>query len=604
MKKFKAESQRLLELMINSIYTNKEIFLRELISNASDALDKLHFISLTDSDATRDFCIFISADKEARTLTIMDNGIGMNEKELDENLGTIAKSGTLAFKKENENEEGLIGQFGVGFYSAFMVADKVTVITRKYGDPAGYMWESTGVEGYSITPIDKEDCGTTVILHLKPDDDDCKYIKFTEEYEIAELIKKYSDYIRYPIQTYRTRKEKVDDKERDVTETVTLNSMTAIWKRPKGSVTREEFDAFIKSKYYEFESPLAVFNAAIEGNINYNMLVYIPAKAPINYYSKEYRKGLELYSSGVLITDCCSELLPDYLGFVKGLIDTPEVSLNISRELLQKDRQLHIIADSLEKKILAELKKLMESDRACYEKIMKEFGLSLKFGAYNNFGEKKDKIKDLLLFESSAGKMTSFKEYIERMKPEQEFIYYVCGRSLDGIKKMPQTEKILSDGYEILYLTEHIDEFVMKILDEYDGKKFKSVSDKEFNTDTDNKQYETLCEKLKNALGDEVKAVRVSSRLKSAPVCITADGQISLEMERVFSAMGDSIKAERVLELNPEHPVFKKLLDFETENNEDKLALYAKALYNIALLYEGMPLKDGGSLAEIIEKLL
>ena len=461
-KQFKAESKKLLDLMINSIYTNREIFLRELISNCSDAIDKRHYMSLTDSSLSAEFKIVLSPDAAARTLTITDNGCGMTRAEMEENLGTIAKSGTLEFKEKQNTAESLIGQFGVGFYSSFMVADKVTVISRKAGETVANKWESSGADGYTVTECERENAGTEIVLHLKPDDEDCAYGDFTDEHTLTRLVKKYSDYIRYPIV--------LGDK--------TLNSMTPLWRKKKSEVKKEEYDGFYRDKFFDYLEPAHVMTAQVEGNINYSMLLFVPQKAPFDYYTRDYKKGLSLYSGGVLIMEQCSDLLPDELGFIKGLVDSPDISLNISRELLQKDRQLKAIAVSLEKKIRSELKKWLQADREGYEKMFREFGNSLKMGAYNNFGAKKDDFKDLLLFESNENKLVSFSEYVSRMKEGQDNIYYAAGTSADAIKALPQVEVFLEKGYEILCLKDSIDEFVIKMLESYDGKKFVSVADK------------------------------------------------------------------------------------------------------------------------------
>ncbi len=596
-KQFKAESKKLLDLMINSIYTNREIFLRELISNCSDAIDKRHYMSLTDSSLSAEFKIILSPDAAARTLTITDNGCGMTRAEMEENLGTIAKSGTLEFKEKQNTAESLIGQFGVGFYSSFMVADKVTVISRKAGETVANKWESSGADGYTVTECERENAGTEIVLHLKPDDEDCAYGDFTDEHTLTRLVKKYSDYIRYPIV--------LGDK--------TLNSMTPLWRKKKSEVKKEEYDGFYRDKFFDYLEPAHVMTAQVEGNINYSMLLFVPQKAPFDYYTRDYKKGLSLYSGGVLIMEQCSDLLPDELGFIKGLVDSPDISLNISRELLQKDRQLKAIAVSLEKKIRSELKKWLQADREGYEKMFREFGNSLKMGAYNNFGAKKDDFKDLLLFESNENKLVSFSEYVSRMKEGQDNIYYAAGTSADAIKALPQVEVFLEKGYEILCLKDSIDEFVIKMLESYDGKKFVSVADKNAAEVSDEKKaelekkaddYSKKLAKMKELLGKKVKDVRLTARLKSAAACLTSDSDISLEMERVLKAMpgSEGISAARVLELNPDHPAFVKLS--KLSEADEKFADYTLALYNAALLQENLPVDDSAALAALLVKLL
>lgn len=596
-KQFKAESKKLLDLMINSIYTNREIFLRELISNCSDAIDKRHYMSLTDSSLSADFKIELAPNSAERTLTITDNGCGMTRAEMEENLGTIAKSGTLEFKEKQNSAESLIGQFGVGFYSAFMVADKVTVISRKVGETVANKWESGGADGYTVTQCERENAGTEIILHLKPDDEDCAYGDFTDEFTLTRLVKKYSDYIRYPI----------------VLADKTLNSMTPLWRKKKSEVKKEEYDGFYRDKFFDYLEPAHVMTAQVEGNINYSMLLFVPQKAPFDYYTRDYKKGLSLYSGGVLIMEQCSDLLPDELGFIKGLVDSPDISLNISRELLQKDRQLKAIAVSLEKKIRSELKKWLQADREGYEKMFREFGNSLKMGAYNNFGAKKDEFKDLLLFESSENKLASFSEYVSRMKEGQENIYYASGTSADAIKALPQVEVFLEKGYEILCLKDSIDEFVVKMIESYDGKKFVSVADKNAAEVSDEQKaelekkaddYSKQIAKMKELLGKKVKDVRLTARLKSAAACLTSDSEISLEMERVLKAMpgSEGISAARVLELNPDHPAIVKLS--KLSESDEKFADYTLALYNAALLQENLPVDDSAALAALLVKLL
>lgn len=624
MKQFKTESKRVLDLMINSIYTNKEIFLRELISNASDATDKLKFISLTDSTVVSDFTITVTPNKEDRTLTIEDNGIGMTESELEKNLGTIAESGTLAFKKENEGktDSELIGQFGVGFYSAFMVADKIEVYTKAYKSDKAYKWESKGVDGYEITETDKESVGTKIVLTLKADTDDEKYSDYLEEYKISSLVKQYSDYIRYPIRmlaSHSKRKEgSPDDKPEyeTVREWETLNSMVPLWKKPKAEVTEENLNEFYKNEFHDYEAPLKGIYAKIEGSVTYDTLLYIPARAPFDYYSKDYKKGLKLYSNGVMIMEKCEELLPDYFGFIRGIVDSSDLNLNISREILQQDRQVKAIATSLEKKISAELKKLLENDRETYEKMFAEFGLSLKFGAYAGFGYKKDQLKDFLMFYSSKKeKLVTLAEYVKEMQEGQDCIYYACGESFEKIARLPQIEKAKDKGYEILFFKDGVDEFVAKILNDYDGKKFKSVSEADFSLDSETEKKE-LDEKkesfkdvlafIKESLGDKVKEVKLSSNLKTYPVCLTAAGEISIEMEKVLNAMPNAdgkVKAEKILELNADHKVTEKLKNLY-ETDKEALKKYATVLYEQARLLEGLSLDDVNAFVTAVSDII
>lgn len=610
MKQFKTESKRILDLMINSIYTNKEIFLRELISNASDAIDKLHFISLTDDTVDHNFRIYIGRDKDARTLTVDDNGIGMTAEEMEKNLGTIAQSGTLAFKKEQKDPTELIGQFGVGFYSAFMVADEIEVVSRAYGSDKANKWTSRGAEGYTIEPAEKETVGTTITLRLRPKDDDFDYDKLLEEYYLRSLIKKYSDYIRYPIQMLVTKsrvKDNPDKKEGDkdeyesYTEIETINSMTPLWKKKKTEIKPEEYNEFYKAKFRDYTDPLRVMHFSIEGAVNYTAMLFVPAEPPYDYYQKDFKKGLELQCNGVLITDKCEELLPDCFGFMRGVVDSGDLSLNISREMLQHDRQLRAIASSLEKKIVAELKKFMESDRDGYDKFFDKFGLSIKFGVYNDFGMRKEELKDLIEFRSSTeNKLVTLAEYVGRMKEDQKFIYYACGDSVEKIDKLPQTEAIKEKGYEILYMPDNVDEFVVKTLINYDEKEFKSVGAKDLGLETEDEkkkaeevseQNKDLTDFIRESLDGAVKEVRLSSRLKNNAVCLVADGEISLEMEKVFKAMKSAaafpVVAEKVLEINPDHKIFAKLKTlFDTD--KDALKEYAKVLYAAALVGEGM----------------
>ena len=615
-KEFKAESKRLLDMMIHSIYTHKEIFLRELISNASDAIDKLYFRSLTDQNVglnREDFKIKLSLDRENRTLVIEDNGIGMTKDELENNLGVIAQSGSLAFKKENEltDDVDVIGQFGVGFYSAFMVSDKVTVVSKAYGAEEAYRWESEGAEGYTIEPCEKEHPGTVITLKIKENTEEETYDEFLEQYRIQGIVKKYSDYIRYPIQM-DMRKEKLkegtgtEDKPAEYesyTETETLNSMVPIWRKQKSELKDEDYNQFYKEKFFDFADPIKVIHTKTEGAVTYNALLFIPSKAPYNYYSKEYEKGLQLYASSVLIMDKCADLLPDYFSFVKGLVDSEDLSLNISREMLQHDHQLKLIAKNLEKKIKSELLKMQKSEREKYDEFFRNFGLQLKFGLYNNYGMNKETLKDLVMFYSSTEeKLTTLAEYVSRMKEDQKYIFYASGESVQKIDSLPQTELIKDKGYEILYFTDDVDEFAIQMLGEYDGKQFKSVSaqDLDLETEEEKKEAEKQAEEnkelfafMKDALGDKVSAVRLSQRLKSHPVCLTSDGQISLEMEKVLNAMpaGQEVKAQRVLEINASHPIFNTLKKLYGEDQE-KLKAYANLLYNQAMLIEGMSIDD------------
>lgn len=626
MKQFKTESKRILDLMINSIYTNKEIFLRELISNASDAIDKLHFISLTDGNVDSNFKIEIKADKKERTLTVTDNGIGMTREELEKNLGTIAESGTLAFKNKSEEKTDLIGQFGVGFYSAFMVAKKIEVKSRAYNADEAYLWTSSGAEGYTVEKAEKDTVGTEIKLYLRDKDEDFDYDEFLQEYYLKNLIRKYSDYIRYPIVMDVTKsrvKENPDKKEGDkdeyetYTEAETLNSMVPLWKKKKTEITSEQYNDFYKNKFHDFSDPVKVFHFTIEGNVNYTALLFVPEHTPFDYYQKDYKRGLQLYSSGVLIMDKCEDLLPDCFGFVKGIVDSPDLSLNISREMLQKDRQLKAIANGLEKKLVQEMKKFMESDRETYDKFFKEFGLSLKFGVYNNFGLKKEELKDLILFHSSTeDKLVSLKEYVGRMKQDQKYIYYACGDSVEKISKLPQTEILKDKGYEILYMPDNVDEFVVKTLMSYEEKEFRSVGAKDLGLESDAEKEEIkskeeenkpLCDFIKDALDGAVKEVRLSKRMKNNAVCLTADGEVSLEMEKVFKAMKNAspvpVTAEKVLEINPDHKLFAKLKSL-FDSDKDKLKNYAKILYAQALITEGMDIEKPDEFVGVLTDVL
>jgi len=611
MKQFKSESKRLLDLMINSIYTNKEIFLRELVSNASDAIDKLYYISLSDENIKfnrENFYIRIALDKFARKIIITDTGIGMTEEELEKNLGTIAKSGSFAFKNENEKADNvdIIGQFGVGFYSAFMVADKITVESKSFNSDSAFKWESEGSKGYTVEPCDKKETGTVITLHIKPNTDEENYDEFLEEYTIRNLVKKYSDYIKYPIKmlvSKKTPKEGTEG-EFDVTyEDETLNSMVPIWRKSKSEVTDEEYAEFYKSKFYDFEAPLKTIRTSADGAASYTALMFIPKKAPYDYYTKEFEKGLALYSNGVLIMEKCADLLPDYFSFVKGLVDSADLSLNISRELLQHDRQLKIIASRIEKKIKDELLLMLKNDRENYEQVYKAFARQLKFGIYNNFGQHKEVLQDLVMFVSSyENKLTTLKEYTERMKENQDVIYYACGESADKMSRLPQAESILEKGYEILYLTEDVDEFALKMLFKYEEKEFKSISSSDLDIRSDEEKEaekkatgdnKELLEFIKEALSGKVERVELTNKLKSHPVCISAEGELSVEMEKVLSKMPDAggIKAQKVLEINLNHPVFEKLKEFYQEDKE-KVKKLAEVLYGGALLIEGLSLEN------------
>lgn len=619
-REFKAESKRLLDIVINSIYTNREIFLRELISNASDAIDKVYYKTLGDSSLTfnkDDYYIKIKPNKEERTLTISDKGIGMTEKELDENLGVIAKSGSLQFKKENEIKDGfdIIGQFGVGFYSGFLVADKITVITKAFGADKAYKWESDGVDGYTISEAEKDSFGTDIILHLKANDEDENYDEFLEEYKLKSLIKKYSDFIRYPIKLDVTKsrvKEGTENEHEEYVEEETVNSMVPLWRRNKNELTDDDYNNFYVEKRFGFDKPLRHMHISVDGMISYNSILYIPENIPYDYYTKEYEKGLELYSNGVLIMEKCSELLPDYFGFVKGIVDSQDLSLNISREMLQHDRQLSRISKNIKTKIKNELESMMKNDRESYEKFYKSFGRQLKYGVYDDFGMNKDELKDLLMFYSSKEKkMVSLAEYVERMAEDQKYIYYAVGESNERIEKMPQTEMVLDKGYEILYFTEDVDEFAIKMLMNYKEKEFKSVSSGDLGIESEeenkkeNEENKGIFEAMKEALGEKISAVKASSRLKNYPVCLSSEGEVSIEMEKILSAMPNNqgVKAQKVLEVNTNHEVFNSLKD-AIENDKDKFNLYTKLLYNQALLVEGLSIEDPVDFTNDICKLM
>lgn len=623
MKQFKAESKRLLDLMINSIYTNKEIFLRELLSNASDAIDKLYYQSLTDKSIKvnkKDLCIKIEIDKENRLLKIIDTGIGMNKEELENNLGMIAKSGSLQFKEENEKKKdvNIIGQFGVGFYSSFMVSDDVTVISKKYNEEDAYKWESTGAEGYTITKDEKDTYGTTIILKIKSDNEEYNYSDFLDTYTIETLVKKYSDYIRYPIKMNVTRRELKKgskDEYEDVTKEETLNSMIPLWKKDKNKITEEEYNNFYQSKFYDYENPIKVIHTSVEGMTSYKAILFLPAHAPFDYYSKEYEKGLALYSNGVLIMDKCSDLLPDYFGFVKGVVDSDDLSLNISREILQQDRQLKLIASNIEKKIKSELESMLKGERDKYEKFFKEFGMQLKLGVYNDYGMHKDELKDLLLFYSSKDeKYITLKEYVSSMKDDEENIYYACGETIDKINMLPQVEKVKDKGYNILYLTEYVDEFAIKSLMEYDGKRFVNVSEENLDLDTEeekeeikkiNDENKEMLNSMKEIIGSDISDVRFTHRLKNHPVCLVSEGPVSIEMQKVLNAMptDQSINAKIILEINSSHKIADKLKELYRSDKE-KFNEYTKILYSQSRLIEGLSIENPTEISNLICDLL
>ncbi|PWA12666.1 molecular chaperone HtpG [Pueribacillus theae] len=610
-KQFQAESKRLLEMMINSIYSQREVFLRELISNASDAIDKIYYKALTDDTLTFDrdsYYIKVTADKENRMLKVIDTGIGMTKEELENNLGVIAKSGSLAFKNENEIKDGhdIIGQFGVGFYAAFMVADVVTVISKALGSDEAYKWESEGADGYTIVPYEKDDVGTEIILQIKENTEDENYDEFLEEDRLKEIIKKYSDFIRYPIKmdvTVQKPKKDSENEYEDQIEEQIINSMVPIWKKNKSELTDEDYENFYTEKHYGFDKPLKHLHISVDGTIRYQAILYIPETIPFDYYSAEYEKGLELYSNSVLIMSKCPELLPDYYSFVKGMVDSEDLSLNISREMLQHDRQLKIIAKNINKKINNELKNMLKNEREKYEKFYESFGRQLKYGVYSDFGRNKEELQDLLLFYSSKEKkMVSLDEYVSRMPEEQKYIYYASGESYERLDKLPQTELVSEKGYEILYFTEDIDEFAIKMLMTYKEKEFRSVSsgdlgiepdENDSQTDSEDKENKELFDAMKEILSDKVTDVRASKRLKSHPVCLTSEGEVTIEMEKVLQAMPDNqnIKANKVLEINPNHEVFESLKS-AFEQDKEKLTLYTNLLFNQALLIEGLPIHD------------
>ncbi|WP_195451196.1 molecular chaperone HtpG [Anaeromassilibacillus sp. 1001302B_160321_C8] len=614
MKQFQAESKRLLDLMINSIYTHREIFLRELISNASDAIDKLYYKTLSDGDtglSREDFSISIQPNKEARTLTITDNGCGMTKDELENNLGTIAKSGSLNFKKDNEPKEDIeiIGQFGVGFYSAFMVSACVTVVSRAYGSDEAWKWTSRGAEGYTMEPCEKEGHGTEIVLNIKPNTEENNYDEFLDTYTIKNLVKKYSDYIRYPIRmdVEKSRmKEGCDEKNPEFetyTENETLNSMVPLWRKNKNEITEDEYNRFYQEKFNDYEKPLKVIHSSTEGVATYNALLFIPARAPFDFYTRDYEKGLQLYSNGVLIMEKCPDLLPDYFSFVKGLVDSQDLSLNISREMLQHDRQLKVIASRLEKKIKSGLESMLLNDRDKYESFYKNFGLQLKYGVYEDYGMHKDVLQDLLLFYSSSEKkLVTLKEYVGRMKEGQKYIYYACGETTDKIDMLPQTEALKDKGYEILYLTDNVDEFALRMMMKYDDKEFRSISADDLDLETEEEKQaaakkveenKDMLAFMKESLDGKVKEVILSQKLKTHPVCLSSEGAISIEMEKVLNSMPNDqkVQAQRVLEINSNHPIFEKLCSLYAED-KDKLKEYTQLLYDQALLIEGVSIDD------------
>lgn len=623
-KQFKAESKKLLDMMINSIYTHKEIFLRELISNASDAIDKLYFKSLTDDSvklARDDFKITIDIDKDNRTLTLTDNGIGMTAEELENNLGTIAKSGSLNFKKENADNESaqdisVIGQFGVGFYSSFMVADKVEVVSKAFGESTANKWVSAGADGYTIEECEKEDAGTVITLYIKEDNENESYSAYLEQYKIDELVKKYSDYIRYPIQMEMSRQVPDPEKEGEyITEIAveTLNSMVPLWRKSKSEIKAEDYNAFYKEKFMDYTDPQLVIHSKTEGQATFDALMFIPENPPYDFYSKEYEKGLQLYSNGVLIMDKCSDLLPDYFSFVKGLVDSADLSLNISREMLQHDHQLKIIAKAIDKKLKNELKKMLNNDREKYNKFFKTFGLQLKYGVYANYGMEKDGLKDFLMFETSNGDgYATLKEYVGRMADSQESIYYACGESAEKIALLPQLDAVKEKGYEVLYFTDEVDEFAIQMLMEYDGKHFANICKDDLDLSTDaekeainkkNEDAKDLLERMKDALGDKVSSVKFSNKLGSHPVSLSAEGYVSLEMEKVLNQMpngGQGVKAQLVLEINSNHPVAEKL----EKADDEQLKKYVALLYSSARLIAGLDLENPTEFSDILADMM
>ncbi len=616
-REFKTESKRILDLMINSIYTNKEIFLRELISNSSDALDKLYYLSLTNKDIKvnkDDLFIRVDYNKDKRTITISDNGTGMTEEELENNLGVIAESGSLKFKEENkeQNDVNIIGQFGVGFYSAFMVSDKVTVESKSYKDDKATIWESTGVDGYTLSPSDKKENGTIITLHLKEDTEDYNYSELLSEYKLRGIIKKYSDYISYPIkmEVENNRKKEDSDEYETYKEVITINSMIPLWKRNKKDITEEEYNNFYSDKFFDYEKPLDVLHFNIEGNVNYNALLYIPSHAPYDYYSKEYEKGLQLYTNGVLIMDKCSELLPDYFSFVRGVIDTEDIPLNISRETLQDDKNIKLIAKSIESKVKNELLDLLKNNRDKYLEFYKAFGTQLKFGIYNDYGMHKEKLEDLIMFYSSSEKkLITLDEYVNKLKEEDKNIYYCAGETVDKIDMLPQVEGI-KDKHEILYLTDYVDEFAIMAIREYKGKTFVNVSNESTDLSTEeekekinkeNSDNKDMLEEMKKVLEGNVEEVKLTNKLKSHPVCLTTTGEVSTSMEKVINAMptDEKIKASEVLEINASHKIVDKLKDLY-KNNKDEFTKYTKVIYYEARLIEGLPIDNPTELSNLM----
>ena len=621
MKKFKAESKKVLDLMINSIYTNKEIFLRELLSNASDAIDKLYFKSLqlgTTGLSRSDFHIDISVDRENRILRISDNGIGMTEDELENNLGVIARSGSYDFKHDETAKDALkaddiniIGQFGVGFYSAFMVSDKVEVVSKAYGSDKAYKWTSNGADGYDITEAEKDSYGTDIILHIKPDDENEDYCKYLEEYSLRQLVKKYSNYITYPIRMMCTKYDydvPEGEEPKKTEELETLNSMVPLWKKNKADITKEEYDAFYKEMFYDGEAPLRTLHFSMEGAVDFKALLFIPSKTPYNYYSRDYEKGLKLYTNGVLITDKCKDLLPDYFSFVRGVVDT-DIQLNLSRETVQQSRSLKAIASSIEKKIKQELENMLNEARSEYEEFFKNFGLQLKFGIYQNYGMNKAVLQDLLLFKSvKQDKYVTLKEYLTAMPEDQKFIYYATGKSVDAIKLMPQLDKVTEKGYDVLCMTDDVDEFTVKFINDYESKQFRNVSGNDLGIEDEDaaEEYKKLADFMKETLGDKVEKVRISTRIKNHPVCFTAEGDVSIEMEKVFNAMPNAngqVKAKKVLELNSASPVVEKLNSM-FENDKEKAKELTDVLYQMACIIEGMPVENPTALTDAVCKLI
>ena len=614
-KQFKAESKKLLDLMINSIYTNKEIFLRELISNASDALDKLSYEALTNKDIKinkKKLGIKLDIIKDERLLTITDNGIGMSKDELSENLGTIAKSGSLTFKKALEKKDNIniIGQFGVGFYSAFMVADTVTVESKKIGANEAYKWESCGADGYEIKPCDMDNYGTKITLHIKDNDKDEEYDKYLEEFTIMGLVKKYSDYVTYPITIFN-----LDEEKKKKTESDPLNSMVPLWKKQKSKIKEEEYNEFYQDKFYDYAKPLSVIHTKAEGLVSYDALMFIPAAAPFDFYTKDYKKGLELYSNGVLIMEKCEDLLPDYLNFVKGIVDSPDLSLNISREMLQQNRELKVIAKNVEKKIIKELENMLKDEREKYEGFFKTFGVNIKYGIYDNYGEKKDLLKDLIIFYSSKQeKNITLKEYVNNMGKDDDTIYYACGETIDKIDMLPQVEELKEKNKEVLYLTDYVDEFVLKALEKYDDKKFVNVSSNDFDLSSDeekeelkksNEDAKDMFTFMKDELGEEVSSIRFTNKLKKHPICLTSEGNITVEMQKVINAMptDEHVDAKLVLEINENHEIAKKIKDLYDKDKE-MLKKYTKILYNEARLIEGLPVENPTELSNLVCELL